>query len=263
MSEQAVAKKDGKFYIHVLITLLLMFGFGYLPPLEPITPVGMKMLGVFIGLIYAWSTTSLLWPTFVGMLAIVASGIYTMTDFAKLSFGHETVVFMILITAFATALDDAGLVKFISSWIISRKIVEGRPWVFTLLLLQGAFLGGMLVNALASVIFFWTILYSVCKEFDIKPYEKYPSLMILGIVFASMTAGLTVFPFRLTGLIVLGALQSVAQVSIPFAQYILYTLPMGLLLVLSYFVIMKLVFRVDLSRMKNISVNFIDPNDLI
>lgn len=263
MSGQASVQNSGKFYIHVIITLIFMFGFGYLPPIAPITPVGMKMLGIFIGLIYAWSTTSLLWPTFVGMLAIVSSGIYTMTDFAKLSFGHETVVFMILITAFATALDDAGLVKFISSWIISRKMVEGRPWVFTLLLLLGAFLGGMLVNALASVIFFWTILYSVCKEFDIKPYEKYPSLMILGIVFASMTAGLTVFPFRLTGLIVLGAAQSVAQIAIPFAQYILFTLPMGLLLVLSYFVIMKVVFRIDLSRMNNISVNFIDPNDLI
>ena len=114
MSTQVNVKKDGKFYIHVAITLLLMFGFGYLPPLAPITPVGMKMLGIFIGLIYAWTTTSLLWPTFVGMLAVVSTGIYTMTDFAKISFGHETVVFMILITAFATALDDAGLVKFIS-----------------------------------------------------------------------------------------------------------------------------------------------------
>ncbi len=263
MSTQVNVKKDGKFYIHVAITLLLMFGFGYLPPLAPITPVGMKMLGIFIGLIYAWTTTSLLWPTFVGMLAVVSTGIYTMTDFAKISFGHETVVFMILITAFATALDDAGLVKFISSWIISRKIVEGRPWVFTLMILLGAFLGGMLVNALASVIFFWTILYSVCKEFEIKPYEKYPSLMILGIVFASMTAGLTVFPFRLTGLIVLGAVQSVTQSSIPFAQYILFTLPMGLLLILTYFAIMKFIFRVDLSRMNKISVNFINPQDLL
>lgn len=263
MMSEDVAKKNNLFYVHVAITLLFMFGFGYLPPLGPITVMGMKMLGIFIGLIYAWTTTSLLWPTFVGMLAIAASGIYTMADFAKISFGHETVVFMILITAFATALDEAGLVKFLSSWIISRKIVEGRPWVFSLMLLLGAFLGGMLVNSLASVIFFWTILYSVCKEFGIKPYEKYPSLMILGIVFASMTAGLTVFPFRLTALIVLGAIQSVAQISISFAQYVVFTLPMSLLLVLVYFAIMKYVFRLDLSRMEKISINFIDPKDLI
>lgn len=60
MSE-AIAKKNNLFYVHVAITLLFMFGFGYLPPLEPITVMGMKMLGIFIGLIYAWTTTSLLW----------------------------------------------------------------------------------------------------------------------------------------------------------------------------------------------------------
>ncbi len=260
---QSLSKKKGIFYVHVLITLLFMFGFGYLPAVDPITPVGMKMLGIFIGLVYAWSTTSLLWPSFLGMVAIASSGVMSMTEFAKLSFGNETVVFIILVTAFATALNKAGLVKFLSSWIISRKVVEGRPWLFTLFILLGAFLGGMFVNCLASVIFFWSILYSVCKEFGMKPYEKYPSLMILGIVFSSMTAGLTVFPFRLTALIVLGALQSVAQISIPFAQFIVYTFPMGLLLILTYFLTMRYVFRCDLTCMKDISVNFIDKNDLI
>lgn len=57
---QSLTKKKGIFYVHVLITLLFMFGFGYLPAVEPITPLGMKMLGIFIGLVYAWSTTSLL-----------------------------------------------------------------------------------------------------------------------------------------------------------------------------------------------------------
>ena len=255
--------KRDNFMIHVIVTLLFMFGFGYLPPVEPITPIGMKMLGIFIGLVYAWSTTSLLWPTFVGMLAIVSSGVFTMTDFSKLSFGHETVVFIILVTAFAMALNEAGLVKFLSSWIISRKIVEGRPWVFTLMILMGAFLGGMLVNSLASVIFFWSILYSVCKEFDMKPYDKYPSLMVFGIVFASMTAGMTVLPFRMTALIVLGALKSVTDISVSFAEYVAFTLPMGILLILAYFGTMKYIFRCDLTCMKGISVNFVDKNDLL
>ena len=57
---QSLSKKKGIFYVDVLITLLFMFGFGYLPAVEPITPLGMKMLGIFIGLVYAWSTTSLL-----------------------------------------------------------------------------------------------------------------------------------------------------------------------------------------------------------
>lgn len=263
MTQQITRKKNTVFYIHVLVTVFFMFGFGFLPPLTPITPLGMKMLGIFIGLIYAWTTTSLLWPSFLGMVAIVTTGVCSMSDFAALSFGNETVVFMILITAFATALDRAGLVKFLSSWIISRKIVEGRPWTFTFLMLLGAFLGGMFVNTLASVIFFWKILYTVCEQFEFKRYEKYPSLMIFGIVFASMTAGGTVFPYRVTGLILLGAIESVTKVSVSFFQYVLFTLPTSILMVLGYYLVMRFIFRPDLSRMKEISINFIDPKDLI
>ena len=38
-----------KYYIHVAISLLLMLGFGHLPPIEPLTPFGMKALGIFLG----------------------------------------------------------------------------------------------------------------------------------------------------------------------------------------------------------------------
>lgn len=53
MSEQATKKKHNLLYLHVIITVLLMFGFGKIPPFGAITPFGMQMLGVFLGLIYA------------------------------------------------------------------------------------------------------------------------------------------------------------------------------------------------------------------
>ncbi|MDO4280488.1 MAG: hypothetical protein Q4C56_02550 [Peptococcaceae bacterium] len=262
MSQQAT-KKSKLFYLHVFITVVLMFGFGYLPPFGSITSFGMRMIGVFLGLIYAWTTTSLLWPSFLGMLAIVFSGAYSMSEFAAISFGNETVVFMILIMVFTGALDKAGLVKFLSSWIISRKAIEGRPWMFTLALLFGAYLGGMLINAFASVIFFWRILYTVCDEFGFKKYDKYPSLMVFGIVFASMTAGLTALPYHLTALIVIGAVESAAHMSIPFVSYVLFTIPMSALLIFVYYLIMWYLFRLDLSRLKDINIDFIDKKDLI
>ena len=51
---KTTTKKD-LLWFHVVITALIMFGFGFLPAPEPVTPVGMKMLGVFLGLIYGWS----------------------------------------------------------------------------------------------------------------------------------------------------------------------------------------------------------------
>ena len=45
-------KKHTLYYVHVVIFLLITFGFGFLPPFGQITEVGMKVLGAFLGAVY-------------------------------------------------------------------------------------------------------------------------------------------------------------------------------------------------------------------
>lgn len=35
------------YFVHALICLALMFGIGQLPPLQPLTPLGMNLIGIF------------------------------------------------------------------------------------------------------------------------------------------------------------------------------------------------------------------------
>lgn len=46
---------DVKYWVHTVIGLLLMFGIQFIPPIEPITEIGMQLGGIFIGAIYLWS----------------------------------------------------------------------------------------------------------------------------------------------------------------------------------------------------------------
>ena len=68
--------------INMAITLLLMFGFGLLPPFATLTPVGMRVLGIFIGVIYGFSTCEIIWPSLFAFLAFGLSG-YTNMDTAS------------------------------------------------------------------------------------------------------------------------------------------------------------------------------------
>ena len=52
MSVNSQSRKNTVYYINSLITLILIFGFGFLPPIAPITPVGMRILGILLGLLY-------------------------------------------------------------------------------------------------------------------------------------------------------------------------------------------------------------------
>ena len=56
-------QKDKRFYGVVLITLAIMLGFGYLPAFGEITPQGMKLLGVFLGVIFARCMGETVWSS--------------------------------------------------------------------------------------------------------------------------------------------------------------------------------------------------------
>ena len=62
------------YMINMAITLLLMFGFGLLPPFATLTPVGMRVLGIFIGVIYGFSTCEIIWLSLFAFLAFGLSG---------------------------------------------------------------------------------------------------------------------------------------------------------------------------------------------
>ncbi len=260
------AKKDLTL-LHALITLFFMFGFAYaVPPLGSITPYGMKILGIFIGLLYGWTASNLIWPTFLGMIALVSTGAFTMKEFFTQSFGNETVVFLLVIFVFTGLVDAVGLIKFIANWFVSRKCVNGRPWVFSTLVIFGAFVAGGFINMFAALIVFWGIIYIVSDMFGFKPYDQYPTLMIFGIGIASFVGG-AVMPYKLLPLAMLGAYDKMLAAAglsegITFMQYVAYSLPISIGLTVLYILICRFVFRPDLKDLQKISTEFVNPEDL-
>ena len=58
------------YYLHTVICLLIMFGFGQLPAVEPLTPLGMNLIGIFFGVLYGWIAIEIVWPSLAGLLAL-------------------------------------------------------------------------------------------------------------------------------------------------------------------------------------------------
>ncbi len=48
--------------------------FQFLPVMAPITPIGMKMVGAFLGMVYLWSMVDTLWPSLLGLVVMSLSG---------------------------------------------------------------------------------------------------------------------------------------------------------------------------------------------
>lgn len=253
-------QKKNSYYIHSIISLALIFGIGFLPPIEPITQSGMQLLGILIGLIYAWSFVGLLWPSLIGTLAISIFGIAPFNDILKMGYGSDVTQLILFIFVFAALIEEAGLSKGLAMFFITRKCFMGKPWIFSFILLFSAYLLSAATSTIAAIIICWSITYKICAQIGYKPGDTWPKIMTFGIVLAC-TLGLSLFPFKSVPLVVLGAYSTLSDIHISFLSYICFSAPMGILAVLLYTVLCKFVFRPDVSNLKNLSLDNFDPEE--
>ena len=87
------------YYLHTVVCLLIMFGFGQLPPVEPLTPLGMNLIGIFLGVLYGWVCIEIVWPSLAGLLALMLIGGMKPMMLLNKSFGDPVVQMMFFIMA--------------------------------------------------------------------------------------------------------------------------------------------------------------------
>lgn len=257
----APAAKNTSYYIKALITVVIMFGFGQLPLIEPITPLGMNIVGIFIGLLFGWMTIGLIWPSILGCVALVLIGGMKVAEVLAGGWGSTTQMLIFFMIVVAGIVEQSGVSRFIAMFLITRKWVLGKPWVFTFVFLGAAFLLAAVTSTIPTIIICWSIWYSICSQVGYKPYQPFPSFMVVGVVMAA-TFGLSVFPFRPVGILVFGILQDLSGLTVNYLTYTCFTLPLCLLCILVFTLLGKLVFHIDVSLLKNLNEDSFKDVDL-
>lgn len=254
----SVSKKK---YIHSAIGLILMFSIGFLPPVEPLTKAGMYIGGIFIGLLYLWTMVDILWPSLLGLAVLALSDLTNISGVLASSFGNSTVILMIFILALVGVIEYGGIPAYIVQWIMSRKVIEGRPWVFTTVILLGTYITSVMI-ALAAAFLFWSILYKLFEDIGYKKGDKYTKLLLFGVIYAT-GLGTFLMPFQGMGLILTGTLLSVLpDASVEYVPYIIVHLALAVLSILIWVFAMKFIFRADVTLLKQVKVEMFTQNKL-
>lgn len=254
--------KNTLYYIHCIIGLLFMFGFGLLEPFKPITPVGMQVLGVFIGLIYLWSFVSILWPSLLGMIALGLTQYASMKDVLLSSFGDTVPILVLFAMILFGAIQHAGVTKYISRWFLTRKLINGRPVVFSFVFIYTAYvLAALSANILPALLLMWSILYDVLEDVGYKKGDKYTTIMVIGTMFGAIS-GQAAKPFTGSALMIVGAFEKVTKQQLDYLPYMLFGLIMSTLGIILYSLLIKLVFKPDMSKISNISTERFEKDKL-
>lgn len=169
--------KKNMSYIHFAIGLLIMIAFRFIPVgvLPEVTEVGLQIMGIFIGTIYLWTTSD---PTVASLTAVIMIGLsdFTTAGGALVGFlGNATVGQMIFLMIFMGGLTNRKLTVYIGRWILTRKVIEGRPWVFTTAIILGSYVMSVFIGCFAPIFLFWPVLYGIFEDVGFKKTDKYPN----------------------------------------------------------------------------------------
>ena len=250
-------RTNTKHYINCAIMVALTFVVGFLPTIGEMTPLGMQVLGIFIGAIYGWCTLGLLWPSLYALVMLGSTELYTVTDVFSEAYGNSLPLILISVFMLAAYLEESGLSQYIANWFISRKIGEGRPWVFTFLICAAAYVLSAFVSLYATIVIIWSIFYRICDSIGVERKSSYASMVISIVVIISSVTGM-LFPFKAFSQISYGLIVNATGTNyeINFATWTLWNLVISVVLIALFFIVARFIIRPDVEAVKRAGAQF-------
>ena len=271
MSKSQGKAKKNLYWLHVAIGLGIMVLFYFLPNPEPITPLGMDFVGIFLGMVYLWSTVEALWPSVLGLFLFGICGIGG--DAGSNGVWLNAVGFYaVLLTLFAMilfgAVDECGDTLYIAKWFLTRKVFSGRPFVFLAIFYACCFVLSTIVSPITGLIIMWPISLRLCEIMGITREDKIWPFFFVGM-FLVMTLGQPFWPFMGAQLIPISAFASMtagmaqngvipAALTIPMMPYMCVNLIMTAIVMAVYLLALKFILRVDVSKMKSVDPQMVE-----
>ena len=263
-----------KKYLHYIIGLAIMFAFRLIPEgvLPGVTTIGLSIMGIFVGTFYLWSTVDPLTSSLICLCMVAFSGFAPIAAFTSGAFGTPVVIQLFFLMIFIAGLTNRRVTDYIGRFLITRKFIEGRPWVFTAVILYGTFLISLFVNAFTPIFLFWPLNNSVAKEVGFEKDSKYVKLLLHAIVICALI-GFPVPPYMSNGLALLANYRGLIEqfpnlaamgdsIMVADGSYFIGCFIIGAVLVAIVIALMKFVWKPDVSPLKNVTVEMINKNPL-
>ena len=249
----SVAKSGGfdKKIIHMIIAALLMFGFPMLPVFGSMTKPGMHILGIFIGSIYGWCTLDLIWPSILGIVALGFSEAVSSTTFFASGFGGQLVVMTISVLFITVYISEAKLSDVIVGWLLTRRIVKGKPYLMAFMFFLAAFLVAIITNSFITAILFMTLYRTIAKNAKIPPYHKLNSVFIAGMICAA-SLGDVGLPFKGVLIVMMGGFSAATGIAVNYGSFIAFVFPAYISILVVYTLTCKFILRIDGSLLKDV-----------
>lgn len=248
--------------------------FGLIPPPAPITPVGMSMLGIMLGLIYLWTFVDMVWPSFAAVvmfgfraLAIYpnswqTAGIY---EAGMEAFGNWIAIFALGCMILTVALQKTGLIRRITFWFITRKAAKRSAFGFSAMFLVATLVISSFLDCVVAQFLMLGILHEIFDLFGFKKGDAWPRYMVMFTSFTVIIAFAMTPICHTAALLFMAVYTGITGIPANMLSYLAVGLPVGILIFLLMLLYFRFVLKVDMSRFGEIDMDALEaqkPGDM-
>ena len=238
-------KKSAKDTIFLLISLFLIIGSRFMPPVGGLSSEAWGVLGVFFGSLLMWITISIDWPSMITLLAL---GFLPTFGFSKTfsgAFGNSTVAFLLFTFALVYPLSKTNFVRRCTVGFITNKIARKGPWFFVCFLFAAVTFMGLFISPSVLFVAFMPFLEDIFAVLNVKKGGKTGNMIMMGTAICiSLSSGMTAIG-HVWPTMAIGYYTAATGLDINQFQYMAFGIPTGILLIVLLILVFKFLFRPD------------------
>ena len=251
--------KDNKIFRWIIIPICLALCFlGRFIPLPYLSSYASGVIFIFLGSLILWLTIGIDWPSLVCIFALALlnvkdasnNDVLTFKTVFTHSFGNETWIFLLFTFICTYALSKTSLIKHIAIGFVNFKLAKKSGYWFIFLFLFAVLLLGLFISPTALFVIVLPILYEIFEIAKISKDDKVAKVLLMGLGFTvSISSGMTpiahVFPVLA---------MTAAGITISPLNYMLFAIPVGLIIFLVMFFMLCGFIRPDVNKLENVDV---------
>lgn len=233
--------------IIVLIKLLV-------PAVNGLTGAGVNVIAVAVATVYMWITIGVDWVSMLSIALFACTGATTANALYQASFGNWLTPFLIVGMILNGALGEYGVTVRIVKWFMTRKFLEGRPWLFIITYLFAFYFVSLFLDCGPAALIFLPMAQELCEQLGYQKGDKFPKVIFSGIL-TCILLGFCATPIsHIIPVMFIGFIGRDMGITVSFLQYMSVGIPYTLAVFALMIAFFRFVIRPDVSKLKNYNV---------
>lgn len=246
-----------KTYLHIIIAIIIgVVLLNAIPAVNGLSEVGVKVIAVFVPVLYLWLTVGTDWTSWLALALIFMTGIMAPAAVYAGTFGSPLIITVIGMMAFSKVLVDTGVIDTAVKWAMTREIVRNRPYVFMIMIFVVCAVVSVFMDVGAVTLVFIAVIKVACEQIGYKKGDPFCTALFLGLFWIT-NAWNGGSPLGHALPIIMMNAATAGGYEITFAKWMSIGIPAALIMTVIAIVFICLIWRPEASKFKNYDLDAI------